>query len=148
MYAAQLEYELREKDNKISEQGHALASLDKDHDAVMAEVDEKSETIASLKRDLEEEGRTLSKTQIKVAQLEGELAHLRGQLEHRGKEGTKLRSQLEGGGRELGELRNRCESLTRERTQLRDDLSTMTQVNASYCNIIINASYSIKISQK
>ncbi len=94
----------------------------------MAEVDEKSETIASLKRELEDGGRTLGETESRVAQVEGEVTHLRGQLEHRGKEGTKLRSQLEGGGRELGELRNQCESLTRERTQLRDDLSTMTQV--------------------
>ena len=127
-HSAQLEFELRESDDKIAELRHALASLDKDHDAVMEEVDEKSETVARLNREMEERERSLSEAQRRVAQLEGETAHVKGQLEQRVMERTKLRSQLEGGGKEVGELRSHCETLAREENQLRDDLSTMTQV--------------------
>ncbi len=127
-HSAQLECELRESDDKIIELRHALASLDKDHDAVMAEVDEKSETVACLNREMEERKRSLSEVQSRVAQLEGETAHVKGQLEQRVMERTKLRSQLEGGGKEVGELRSHCETLAREGNQLREDLSTMTQV--------------------
>ena len=105
-----------------------MASLDKDHDAVMAEVDEKSETVARLNREMEEKERSLSEAQSRVAQLEGETAHVKGQLEQKVMETIKLRSQLEGGGKEVGELRSHCETLAREENQLREDLSTMTQV--------------------
>ncbi len=121
-HSALLECELRESDDKIAELRHALASLDKDHDAVMAEVDEKSETVARLNREMEEKERSLSEAQRRVAQLEGETADVKGQLEQRVMERTKLRSKLEGGGK------SHCETLAREENQLRDDLSTMTQV--------------------
>ena len=124
-----MEYELREKEDKVSELRHALASLDKDHDTVVAEVNEKSETIAGLKRELEEGASVLSEEKNRVAQLEGEVAHWKGQLEQRVKELSELRSQLEGGGREVGELREQCATLLREKTRLTDDLSTMTQVS-------------------
>ncbi len=127
-HSAQLECELRESDDKIAELRHALVSLDKDHDAVMAKVDEKSETVACFIREMEERERSLSEAQSRVAQLEGETAHVKVQLEQRVMERTKLRSQLEGGGKEVGELRNHSETLAREKNQLRDDLSTMTQV--------------------
>ncbi len=127
-HSAQLECELRERDDKIVELRHTLASLDKDHEAVTAEVDEKSETVARLNREMEERERSLSEAQSRVAQLEGETADVKGQLEQRVMETTKLRSQLEGGGKEVGELRSHCETLAREENQLRDDLSTMTQV--------------------
>ncbi len=127
-HSAQLECELRESDDKIIELRHALASLDKDHDAVMTEVDEKSETVARLNREMEEKERSLSEAQSRVAQLEGETARVKGQLEQSSMETIKLRSQLEGGGKEVGELRSHCETLAREENQLRDDLSTMTQV--------------------
>ncbi len=120
--SALLECELRESDDKIAELRHALASLDKDHDVVMAEVDEKSETVARLIREMEERERSLSEAQSRVAQLEGETAHVKGLLEQRVMERTKLRSQLEGRGK------SHCKTLAREESQLRDDLSTMTQV--------------------
>ncbi len=127
-HSAQLECELRERDDKIAELRHALASLDKDHDAVMAEVDEKSKTVARLNREMEEREMSLSEAQSRVAQLEGETAHVKGQLEQSSMETTKLCSQLEREGKEVGELRSDCETLAREENQLRDDLSTMTQV--------------------
>ncbi len=127
-HSAKLECELRERDDKIAELRHALSSLDKDHDVVMAEVDKKSETVARLNREMEERERSLSEAQSRVAQLEGETAHVKGQLEQRVMETTKLRSQLEGGDKEVGELRSDCETLAREENQLKDDLSTMTQV--------------------
>ncbi len=127
-HSAQLECELRKSDDKIAELCHALTSLDKDHDAVMAEVDEKSETVARLNREMEERERSLSEAQRRVAQLEGEIAHVKGHLEQRVMETTTLRSQLEGGGKEVGELRSHCETLARKENELRDDLFTMTQV--------------------
>ena len=124
-HSAELECELRERDDKISELRHALASLDKDH---TSEVAEKSETVALLNREMEERERSLSEAQSRMAQLEGETAHVKGQLEQGVMETTKLRSQLEEGGKEVGELRSHCETLAREENQLREDLSTMTQV--------------------
>ncbi len=142
-HSAQLECELRKSNDKIAELRHALASLDKNHDAVMADVDEKSETVARLNQEMEERERSLSEAQSRVAQLEGEIAHVKGHLEQRVMETTKLCSQLEGGGKEVGELRSHCETLARKENQLRDDLSIMTQVLYLLCSTCVPHFYHI-----
>lgn len=120
---------MRERDDKVSELREALATLDKDHDALLAEADEKSETIAHLKSELEGKEHGAGEAQTRLSQLQGELAHIRGQLEERVKATTNLQTQFEGRGQELEDFREQCRSLVREKTQLKDDLNTMTQVS-------------------
>ena len=105
-----------------------LAALDQEHDTLRSEVDTKDETIAQLRRQLEEAEGVRRGLQGEVDHLRSEVSHALGDSRNTEKEAGGLRSQLEVLRRELEQGRVTEAGLAQENRRLREDLNTMTQV--------------------
>ncbi|KAK2835857.1 hypothetical protein Q5P01_016341 [Channa striata] len=125
--------ELSQQDSKHKEEvavlQKSISVLDREKDALLDEVDQKTEKLVAFEAELSSKEKTLEDVRLTVTNMDNSLAQLQGALNSREREITSLRRQLNGTQDELAGLRRDIEITTRENRRLQDDLATMTREN-------------------
>ncbi|KAK2907591.1 centrosomal protein of 135 kDa isoform X1 [Channa argus] len=125
--------ELSQQDSKHKEEvtilQKSISVLDREKDALLDEVDQKTEKLVALQAELSSKEKTLEDVRLTVTNMDHSLAQLQGALNSREREITSLRRQLDGTQNELAGLRRDKEITIRENRRLQDDLATMTREN-------------------
>ena len=128
---AKLESKVNTKEAKVVELSHSLATLDQARDRLVTEANRKDETIAILRREVEEKKVQLDKEQLGVAQLEAEMSQLNESKREREKEMIKQEARLAETRRQQQDSTEQALSLSTQMRVLRDDLAAMTHVSGT-----------------
>uniref|UniRef100_A0AAR2JIC6 Centrosomal protein 135 n=1 Tax=Pygocentrus nattereri TaxID=42514 RepID=A0AAR2JIC6_PYGNA len=107
----------------------AIASLDREKDALQEAVDQKTESMVLLQDQLCSKEKTLTEVRLTVTEMDNSLDQLKGVLSSREREITSLRRQLDQSHEELSSVSHDREIALRENRRLQDDLATMTREN-------------------
>ncbi|XP_026201117.1 centrosomal protein of 135 kDa [Anabas testudineus] len=125
--------ELSQRDSKHKEEvavlQKSISALDREKDALLDEVDQKTEKLVALQAELSKKEKTLEDVRLTVTNMDNSLAQLQGALNSREREITSLRRQMDAAQDELAGLRRDKEITIRENRRLQDDLATMTREN-------------------
>uniref|UniRef100_A0AAR2LIA3 Centrosomal protein of 135 kDa n=1 Tax=Pygocentrus nattereri TaxID=42514 RepID=A0AAR2LIA3_PYGNA len=112
----------------------AIASLDREKDALQEAVDQKTESMVLLQDQLCSKEKTLTEVRLTVTEMDNSLDQLKGVLSSREREITSLRRQLDQSHEELSSVSHDREIALRENRRLQDDLATMTRENQEQDN--------------
>lgn len=117
------------KEERIAELRHALTMLDQDHDQLVSEADQKDETIARLKTELEQKVQLLEGAEGKLVQLHVELGKVETIRRDKDVEVCEVQGELKVSRTQLLATRQQVESFTLQISELKGDLNTMTHVS-------------------
>ncbi|XP_071511617.1 centrosomal protein of 135 kDa-like [Diadema antillarum] len=115
--------------DEINELRGTVASIDREKDALQMAVDEKTERVIDLERDLIEKGRTIGDLRATVHDLETRLEQAVSDLGSKDREIRSLRRQLDSTRDELTDASRGRDVTIRENRRLQEDLATMTREN-------------------
>ncbi|XP_051581184.1 centrosomal protein of 135 kDa [Myxocyprinus asiaticus] len=115
--------------DEVAAMQSAIASLDREKDALQDAVDQKTESMVLLQQEIHRKEKTLAEVRLTVTDLENSLDQLKVALSSREREIASLRRQLDQSQEELSNISRDREVALRENRRLHDDLATMTREN-------------------